>query len=133
MTVLGSRSGASLADVIVMPVTRVLPMEGETTNPEGLASLAESRFKYFAWVLSIALATPSEPGLLDEEAITGSPGWVTSLCAYALLTVNSSRRPSSLANFKVDFCIRLKGGEIAFLGSVWERQGKSIPDGERHV
>src|SRR6266478_3838677 len=74
MTVLGSRSGASLADVMVKPVTRLLPIDGVTTNPEGMASLAESRFKYFAWVLSMALATPSEPGLLDEEAMTGSPG-----------------------------------------------------------
>src|SRR6266545_4042267 len=85
MTVLGSLSGGSLADVIVIPMTRVNPTDGETTNPAGMASLAKSRFRYFAWVLSIALATPSEPGLLDEEAITGSPGWVTSLCALILL------------------------------------------------
>src|SRR2546430_8479607 len=74
MTVLGSRSGASLADSMVMPVTRVLPIDGVTTNPEGLASLAESRFRYFAWVLSMAFATASEPGLLAEEAMIGSPG-----------------------------------------------------------
>ena len=74
MTVLGSRSGASLADSMVIPVTGVLPIDGVTTNPDDLALLAESRFKYFAWVLSMALPTPSEPGLLDEEAITGSPG-----------------------------------------------------------
>ena len=81
MTVLGSRSGASLADSMVMPVRRVIPTDGVTTSPEGLASLAESRFKYFAWVLSTAFATPSEPGLLEEDAMTGSPGCVTSLCA----------------------------------------------------
>src|SRR5207237_10130598 len=74
MTVFGSRSGASLADSMIIPVTRVLPIDGVTTNPEDLASLAESRFKYFASVLSMALATPSEPGLLDDEAITGSQG-----------------------------------------------------------
>src|SRR5437762_1303025 len=81
ITVLGSRSGASLADVMVMPMTTVPPIEGVTTNPAGTASLAKSRFKYFAWVLSMALATPSEPGLLDEEATTGSPGCVTSFGA----------------------------------------------------
>src|SRR4029434_2314831 len=82
MTVLGSRTGASLADCIVMPVTRLRPIEGLTTNPDGMfggvLSVAVSKFKYFACVLSIALATPSEPGLFDDEAMTGSPGCVTS-------------------------------------------------------
>src|SRR3954464_4757593 len=81
MKVFGSRSGASLADVILMPVTRVTPTEGVTMKPAGAASLAKSRFRYFAVVPSTALATPSEPGLLDEEAIMGSPGWTTSLWA----------------------------------------------------
>jgi len=41
---------------------------------------------------SIAFATPSDPGLFAEEAITGSPGWatlwayVTELAAKKLLT-----------------------------------------------
>src|SRR5438128_10279949 len=73
-TVLGSRCGASLADSMLMPMTVVAPMDGVTAKPEGLASFAESKFKYLACVLSIALATPSEPGLLDEEAKMWSPG-----------------------------------------------------------
>src|SRR5882672_6243170 len=82
VTVLGSRSGASLADVIVIPITRVTPTEGETANPDGgLFGFRVSKFKYFAWVLSMAFATPSEPGLLDEDAKIGSPGWVTSFGA----------------------------------------------------
>src|SRR6187431_2716245 len=79
MKVLGSRSGASLADVTVTPVTRLAPIEGCTANPVGvLAGVRWSKFRYFACVLSMALATPSEPGLLEEEATMGSPGWVTS-------------------------------------------------------
>src|SRR5207249_9455071 len=78
VSVFGSRSGASLADSMVMPVTRVAPTEGVTMNPAGLgppgASASKSKFKYFAWVLSITFATPSVPGLLDEDAMTGSPG-----------------------------------------------------------
>ena len=78
MTVLGSRSAASLADWIVMPMTADAPMLGLTANPAGFgppaASASRSKFKYFACVLSITFATPSDPGLLDEEATTGSPG-----------------------------------------------------------
>src|SRR5438045_6996146 len=118
MTVLGSRSGASLADVIVMPVTRVLPMEGETTNPEGLASLAKSRFKYFACVLSIALATPSEPGLLDEEAMTGSPGWVTSVGKFVLRTSTSRTWTRRLVCVTVKSCLGVRSVERYFLDSV---------------
>src|SRR5256885_7447642 len=106
MTVFGSRSGASLADSMVMPVTRVIPTDGVTTNPEGLASLAESRFKYFASVLSMALATPSEPGLLDDEAMIGSPGCVTSLCAYVvLLRTTNCRQTSSPTNLEEELCM----------------------------
>src|SRR6267143_1751294 len=111
MTVLGSRSAASFADWMVMPMTRVTPTEGETTNPEGLASLAESRFKYFACVLSMALATPSEPGLLDDEAMIGSPGCVTSVCAYAvLLATANSKQASSPKVLEEGFCIRIERG-----------------------
>src|SRR5262245_1333448 len=85
VTVLGSRSAASLADWIVMPITVAAPMAGLTANPAGFgpagASLSRSKFKYFAWVLSMAFATPSEPGLLDDDAIIGSPGCVMSLGA----------------------------------------------------
>src|SRR5438270_20894 len=73
----GSRSGESLAEVRVRPVTKVDPTEGVTVNPV----FVMSKFRYFAWVLSMALATPSVPGLLDEVAITGSPGRVTSVGA----------------------------------------------------
>src|SRR5207247_3606303 len=94
MTVLGSRSGASLADFMVMPMTRVTPTDGETTNPEGgLLGFRVSKFKYFASVLSMALATPSEPGLLDEEAMIGSPGWVTS---FGALVPSSSTSPTCI-------------------------------------
>src|SRR2546422_8782872 len=65
ITVLGSRAGASLADWMVMPVTTVGPIWGVTANPDGAfggtLSVAVSKFRYFAWVLSMALATPSEP------------------------------------------------------------------------
>src|SRR5436190_1391947 len=75
----GSRSGPSLADWMVMPETTVRPMAGETTKPEGGAgSPLLSKFKYLVVLLSITFATPSEPGLLEEDAITGSPGCVTS-------------------------------------------------------
>ena len=52
-------------------------------KPAG-ALVPESKFKYFVGLPSIALATPSDPGLLADEAIIGSPGCVTSLCACAL-------------------------------------------------
>src|SRR5213592_4996296 len=82
MTVLGSRSGASLADFMVMPMTVLAPIDGVVANPDGgLLGFRVSKFKYFASVLSMALATPSEPGLLDEEATIASPGWVTSFGA----------------------------------------------------
>ena len=48
VTVLGSRCGASLADSMLIPITRVNPTDGLTTNPDALASFAESKFKYFA-------------------------------------------------------------------------------------
>src|SRR5438067_2422147 len=70
--VFGSRSGASFADSIARPVTATAPMDGVTTKPEGLALFAESKFRYFAWVLSMALATPSDPGLFEEEGMIGS-------------------------------------------------------------
>src|SRR2546429_3873230 len=109
MTVFGSRSGASLADSMVMLVTRVIPTDGVTTNPEALASLAESRFKYFAWLLSMAFATPSEPGLLEEEAMIGSLGCVTSVCAYAvLLTTTSGKQASSPKILEGQFCIKIE-------------------------
>src|SRR5947199_10787413 len=82
MTVLASRAGASLGDAMVIPMTAVAATEGVTANPDGAfggtLSVAVSKFRYFAWVLSMAFATPSEPGLLEEEATTASPGWVTS-------------------------------------------------------
>src|SRR5207302_10186054 len=111
MTVLGSRSGASLADVMVMPMTTVAPIEGVTTNPEGLASLAESRFKYFAWVLSMALATPSEPGLLDEEAMTESPGCVTSGCEDVVrITTAAGKMARSLWVLVRALCVDIEVG-----------------------
>src|SRR5438045_579374 len=80
----GSRSGASFADSIAIPVTQVTPTPGVTTKPAGLASLAKSRFRYLAGVPSIALATPSEPGLFAEEAMIASLGWRTFFCAWAV-------------------------------------------------
>src|SRR5690349_12664730 len=71
---LASRSGASLAVCIAIPQTQVTPKEGDTTNPAVLASLAMSKFRYFEVVPSMALATPSEGGLLADEAVIGSPG-----------------------------------------------------------
>ena len=54
----------------------------------------------------MALATPSDPGLLDEEAIIGSPGCVTSLCAKAVLPDNdSNRQEGSPMDFHKDVCI----------------------------
>ena len=76
-----------------------------------MASLAESRFKYFASVLSMALATPSEPGLLDDEAMIGSPGCVTSVCAYAvLLATANSKQASSPKVLEEGFCITNREG-----------------------
>src|SRR6478672_8480954 len=77
VTFLGSRSGPSLADCMDNPLTMVTPIEGLTTKPAG-ALVPESKFKYLVGFPSMALATPSEPGLFAEEAMTGSPGWVTS-------------------------------------------------------
>src|SRR6266496_1802291 len=75
----GSRSVASLADSMLMPWIRVAPAEGVTMKPAGFASLAKSRFRYLAGVPSIALATPSDPGLFAEDAIIPSLGWRTFL------------------------------------------------------
>src|SRR5947208_3408656 len=112
MTVLGSRSGASLADFMVMPVTRLGPIEGDTAKPDGgLLGFRVSKFRYFASVLSMALATPSEPGLLDEEAMIGSPGCVTSVCAYAvLLATANSKQASSPKVLEEGFCITNREG-----------------------
>jgi hypothetical protein len=72
-------------------VTSVLPKAGETINPEGFP-FAPSKLRYFVGFPSIAFATPSDPGLFAEEAITGSPGcatlwaYVTELAAKKLLT-----------------------------------------------
>src|SRR5687768_9041279 len=79
ITTFGSRLGASLADCMARPFTTVAPMEGVTTKPAGVALLARSRLRYFAVVPSMALATPSDPGLFEELAIMGSPGCVTEL------------------------------------------------------
>ncbi len=72
----GSRSGESLADSMAIPVIQVTPTEGETMNPV-IPFVPASKFRYFAVVPSMALATPSEPGLFAEEAMMGSPGWQT--------------------------------------------------------
>ena len=82
-TTLGSRSGASLADWMVMPVTVVAPTRGLTAKPEGLtgAGVRLSKLRYLVGLPSMTLATPSDPGLFDDEAKTGSPGWVTSFGA----------------------------------------------------
>jgi len=45
-------------------------------NPDGLL-LLQSRFNYFVGLPSMALATPSDPGLFADDAINGSPGWAT--------------------------------------------------------
>ena len=76
LTNLTSRSGASFAVCIERPVTRVLPIEGVTIKPDGWLFFP-SKFKYFVGFPSIALATPSDPGLFADEAITGSPGCTT--------------------------------------------------------
>jgi hypothetical protein len=73
VTTLTSRSGASFAVCIERPVTSVLPKDGETINPDGLL-LLPSKLRYFVGFPSIAFATPSDPGLFAEEAMTGSPG-----------------------------------------------------------
>src|SRR5439155_18056341 len=88
----GSRSGASLAEVRVRPLTMVEPAVGVTVKPV----LLMSKFRYLFWVLSIALATPSEPGLLFEVATIGSPGTVTSVGA------------TTASNWTSDICIQLE-------------------------
>src|SRR5512136_96483 len=70
----GSRSGASLAEVRVRPWTTVSPTLGDTVKPV----LSLSKFRYFVGWLSMALAAPSEPGLLLDDGTIGSPGWVMS-------------------------------------------------------
>src|SRR5438552_19189046 len=77
----GSRSAASLAEVRVSPLTTVEPAPGVTVKPVGMALFAPSKLRYLFAALSIALATPSEPGLLLELGTMGSPGTVTSLGA----------------------------------------------------
>src|SRR2546421_3083318 len=104
---------------MVMPMTRVTPTDGDTANPDGAfggtLSVAVSRFKYFAWVLSMAFATPSEPGLLEEEAMIGSLGCVTSVCAYAvLLTTASGKQASSPKILEGEFCIKIEKGRDDF-------------------
>src|SRR5688572_10566659 len=75
----GSRSAASLAERTLMPMTVEAPMEGVTTNPEGgLFGFRVSKLRYLVCWLSIALATPSEPGLFEDEGRIVSPGCVTS-------------------------------------------------------
>src|SRR5438876_67283 len=66
-----------------MPVTRVTPTEGVTTKPEGLigSGRRESKFRYLVVLPSIALATPSELGLLADDAMIASPGCSTFFCA----------------------------------------------------
>src|SRR5438309_11781737 len=66
----GSRSGASLAEVNVRHCTTLRPTRGVTVEP--VVSL--SKLRYFVGWLSMALATPSEPGVLLDVATIGSPG-----------------------------------------------------------
>src|SRR3954469_10574132 len=75
-TVFGSRSCSSFADWMRIPVTHVTPTEGLTMKPEGLmgSGRRESKFRYLVVLPSIALATPSEPGPFDDDAMIGSPG-----------------------------------------------------------
>jgi hypothetical protein len=51
----------------------VLPKDGETINPEA-PPFAPSKLRYFVGFPSIAFATPSDPGLFEDEAMSGSPG-----------------------------------------------------------
>src|ERR1700694_532996 len=71
----GSRLGESLADSMPKPVIVVAPACGVTAKPVG--PVAPSKFRYFAVVPSMAFLTPSEAGLLAEEAAIGSLGWRT--------------------------------------------------------
>ena len=60
------------------PTITVAPTDGVTAKPDGLKlAAAESKFRYLAVVPSIALATPSEAGLLAEEAKIWSLGTST--------------------------------------------------------
>src|SRR3989442_3020685 len=70
VTEVGSRSGASLAEVSVRPLTRVKPATGLTVKPV----FTISKFRYLFGVSSIALATPPEPGLFADLAPIGWPG-----------------------------------------------------------
>ena len=70
MNVVGSRSGPSFAEVKERPLTIVKPTDGLTVKPV----LTISKLRYLVSALSIALVTPSEPGLLSEVAVMMSPG-----------------------------------------------------------
>ena len=72
--VVGSRSGPSFADLRDIPMTSVNPTEGVTVKPVS----DMSKLRYLVSALSMALVTPSDPGLLSELAMMVSPGCVTS-------------------------------------------------------
>src|SRR6266700_4842954 len=75
----GSRSAASFAEVIVKPPINVAPIAGVTMNP----ALSLLKLRYLvALLLSMALATPSPAGespAVPGMATSASPGLVTSV------------------------------------------------------
>ena len=91
-----------MAEVRLRPETMVSPTPGVTVKPV----LSLSKFRYLVGWLSMALATPSEPGLLLEDATMGSPGTVTS--------VGASTPRSSTS----DTCMLLAAAALATVGKI---------------
>src|SRR5439155_1619241 len=105
--------------------TTVRPTPGVTVKPV----LLMSKLRYLFWVLSIALATPSEPGLLLEVGTIVSPGWVTSeSCAYTDPLKASSRAARQKSRRGCLLRITVAGFNRSFAGVLGDTIAKLKPE-----